>query len=173
MIPLTPTLLVAAANAFVGLGEEGADNHGQMVELFLREVNQLPGQPWCLAFVHHVGFWSHFDHRMGKSSWPLPPTASCSKLGEVADGLDILKDKPMDGDVFLVFSQKKGRFHHAGVVLGIDACEPMGYLCTVVDGNTNSDGSENGYTTLRHPRRFKKADRFVRWVDLANRVTAE
>lgn len=73
MIPLAPTLLVAAANAFVGLGEEGGDNRGQMVELFLREVKHPPGQPWCAAFVYHIGYCAHYDHKIGKSSWPLRP----------------------------------------------------------------------------------------------------
>ena len=41
-VPLTPALLVAAANAFIGLVEEG-DNRGQMIERFLAEVHQPPG----------------------------------------------------------------------------------------------------------------------------------
>ena len=52
MITLQPALLIATAQAFVGLGEEGGDNRGQMVELFLTEVGQPPGQPWCAAFVY-------------------------------------------------------------------------------------------------------------------------
>ena len=77
MITLAPSLLVAAANALVGLEEQGGDNRGQMVELLLKEVNQQPGAPWCAAFVYHVGYWSHFDHRSGKSSWPLAARWSC------------------------------------------------------------------------------------------------
>src|SRR5256885_2271808 len=102
MIALTPSYLVAAATAFTGLGEEG-DNNGQMVELFLREVRQPPGQPWCAAFVHHVGYWSHYDHRTKYSSWPLPATASCWQLGEFARDRKLLETEPQTGDVFLLY----------------------------------------------------------------------
>jgi hypothetical protein len=172
MMPLTPALLVAAANAFVGLGEEGGDNRGQMVELFLREVKQPAGQPWCAAFVYHVGYCSHFDHRAGKSSWPLPASASCWELGDFASRAKILRARPIDGDIFLVYSQKLKRFFHTGVVIGVDACSEAEYVCTTVEGNTNADGSENGYTTLRRTRRFGGDDRFIRWVELDNRMKA-
>lgn len=171
MIPLTPALLVAAANAFVGLGEEGGDNRGQMVELFLREVKQPAGQPWCAAFVYHVGYWSHFDHKSKHSSWPLPATASCWELGDFARRREILETRPVEGDVFLSYSRRLKRFFHTGVVISVDACSVDGAsTCTTVEGNTNADGSENGYTTLRRVRQFKAGDGFVRWVKLDGRL---
>src|SRR5688500_5652994 len=100
MITLSPALLVASANAFLGLGEDGGDNRGQMVELFLREVHQEPGQPWCAAFVYHVGFWSHYDHKSKRSSWPLPATASYAYLGEWAAMKGVYKTDAQLGDVF-------------------------------------------------------------------------
>jgi hypothetical protein len=176
MIPLSPALVVAAANAFVGLGEDrgsGGDNRGQMVELFLREVKQPPGQPWCAALVYHVGYWSHFDHRAGKSSWPLPATASCWELGDFAKRKKILKARPAEGDVFLLHSVRLKRFHHTGVVISVDECLTDGrYACTTVEGNTNADGSANGYTTLRRVRRLGGEDRFIRWANLDGRMKA-
>lgn len=177
---LDPQLLIAAANAFVGLREEGGDNRGQMVEMFLREVRQPPGEPWCAAFVHHVGYWSHFDAAIRKSSWPLPATASCWELGQYALVRRILFKDPQPGDVFLAFSRSLGRFHHAGIVVSVDARYPAGvaepgprgseglWVCTTVEGNTNDDGSVNGNATLRKTRRFNtlSGDRFVRWVEL-------
>ena len=171
MIPLTPAFLVAAANAFVGLGEDGDDNRGQMVELFLREVRQPPGQPWCAAFVHHVGYWSHYDHTAERSTWPLLATASCYELGEFARERGWLVDKPVLGDVFLLHSKELRRFAHTGVVVDVVQSYGSGgdasYVCTTVEGNTNADGSRNGNTTLRKTRRFSIAngDRFIRWVD--------
>src|SRR6185295_10541764 len=115
--PLTPAFLIAAVSGFVGLREEGGDNRGRMVELFLRGVDQPPGQPWCAAFVHHVGYWSHFDYDAKRSSWPLPPTASCYLLGAWARDRRILYSQPREGDVFLLWSSQKARFHHTGVVV--------------------------------------------------------
>jgi hypothetical protein len=170
MMPLTPALLVAAANAFVGLGEDGGDNRGQMVELFLREVKQPAGQPWCAAFVYHIGYWSHFDPRVAKSSWPLPATASCWELGDHAKRVNILRARPIDGDIFLLYSKKLRRFFHTGVVISVDQYLETAYVCTTIEGNTNADGSENGYTTLRRTRRFGADDQFIRWVLLDDRM---
>ena len=172
MITLSPVLLVAAANAFVGLGEEGGDNRGQMVELFLREVKQPAGQPWCAAFVYHVGFWSHYDNRASRSSWPLPASASCWELGDFAKRQGCLVQKPTDGDVFLVHSTIMKRFFHTGIVISVDECMEGGYACTTIEGNTNSDGSVQGYTTLRRTRQFSGEDQFIHWVKLDNREKA-
>lgn len=178
MIPMTPSLLIAAASSFVGLGEDGGDNRGQMVELFLREVRQPPGQPWCAAFVHHVGYWSHYDHRVAKSSWPLPATASCYELGEFARERGVLLEKPSAGDVFLLHSPALRRFAHTGVVVSVD--QRFGsegdarFVCTTVEGNTNADGSRDGRMTLRKVRSFsvKNGDRFVHWPELDARAQA-
>lgn len=178
MIPLAPALLVAAANAFVGLREEGGDNRGHMVELFLKEVNQPPGQPWCAAFVYHVGYWSHYDPVAKRSTWPLENTASCEVLGGNARAAGILEEEPQLGDVFLKYFPKLGRFAHTGIVAGLHQPDPHEdegvFVCTTVEGNTNDDGSANGHTVLRKVRRFSAArgDAFIRWVDLEWRKQA-
>jgi len=179
MTILTPSLLVAAATSFVGIGEDGGDNRGQVVELFLREVRQPPGQPWCAAFVHHVGFWSHWDHSAKQSSWPLPATASCWELGEFARVRAILRKDPQAGDVFLVYNKQFQRFAHTGVVASVSRAlaTPAGdtvYACTTVEGNTSDDGSRDGRLTLTRTRRFssRAGDRFIRWADLDQRALA-
>jgi hypothetical protein len=174
MIPLTPMLLVAAANSLVGVSELGGDNRGPMVELFLREVGQEPGAPWCAAFVYHVGHASHYDAARKMSSWPLMRTASCMDLWKQARDFRILRFEPRVGDVFLKFSPTLNRFYHTGIVVALhqpDAQEDRGvFVCTTIEGNTNDDGSANGYTTLRRVRRFtpspEEGDAFIRWVEL-------
>ena len=171
MIPHTPSFLIAAAASFVGLGEDGADNHGQMVELFLREVRQPPGEPWCAAFVHHVGYWSHFDHQIGKSSWPLPATASCYDLGDFARQHKLIRTEPRAGDVFLLYFKELRRFAHTGIVVSVDSCissdDDAAFVCTTIEGNTNADGTRNGRLTLRKTRRFsiRNGDRYIRWAE--------
>ena len=182
MIPLSPALLVATANAFVGLGEEGGDNRGQMVELFLKEVKLPAGQPWCAAFVHHIGYWSHYDIGLKLSSWPLRDTASCEVLARDAKEAGVLKNEPEAGDVFLLYSKELKRFHHTGVIAEISSRREsrfdVSYVCETIEGNTNSDGSANGYTTLRRVRTFvpsqsNEAHKFIRWVDLDGRRQTE
>jgi hypothetical protein len=170
-VPLSPALLVAAANAFVGFGEQGGDNRGQVVEHFLRGVHLSPGAPWCAAFVHHVGYASHYDQITGRSSWPLPATGSCEALARAARAAGVLRDEPFVGDVFLLYGKREHRFIHTGIVVGIEE-EDLVYQrdvhqCVTVEGNTNLDGSANGHTTLRKQRTFREADghRFIRWAE--------
>jgi hypothetical protein len=176
MIPLTPAFLIAAAGGYIGVREEGGNNRGQLVELFLRASDAKPGQPWCAAFVHYVGFWSHYDHVLHRSFWPLPRTASCWVLGEFARRHGILAREPQPGDVFLVFDPGRQRFAHTGIVVSVLASEqrPSGqlwYECRTIEGNTNEEGSREGNAVAQKHRRFypDAGDRFVRWVELDRR----
>jgi len=170
-VPLSPALLVAAANAFVGVSEEGGDNRGQMVEHFLRGVHLSPGHPWCAAFVHHVGHSAHYDHLTRRSSWPLPATGSCEALARAAQSQGVLREEPHVGDVFLLYSAMRRRFIHTGIVVGVEEEELVHerdvHVCVTVEGNTNDDGSANGHSVLRRPRGFGPKDRFIRWTGLA------
>jgi hypothetical protein len=114
--PLTPTFLIAAAAALVGVREDGDTSCGWMIELFLRGVNQPPGEPWSAAFVHHVGYWSHFEPGAERSSWPLPSTASCDVLAQYARAKRVLHDEPQAGDVFLIWHAPTASFAHTGIV---------------------------------------------------------
>src|SRR5579884_3490009 len=76
MPPLSPVRLISAATAFLGLGEESSGTGvGRLVSLCLAEVGQPPGHPWDTAFVHHVGYWSHYENEVDWSAWPLPRSA--------------------------------------------------------------------------------------------------
>ena len=172
LVPLTPALLVAAANSFVGFTEQGGDNRGQVVERFLAEVHQRPGQPWCAAFVYHVGYHSHYDGSTRISTWPLPATASCQELFGFARARNVLRDEPEIGDVFLHYSQELRRYAHTGIVTAVDDPDRAGirdvHVCTTIEGNTNEDGSREGFATLRKIRTFREVDghKFIRWTEL-------
>jgi hypothetical protein len=178
VVPLSPALLVAAANAFVGVSEQGGDNRGQMVEHFLRSVSLPPGLPWCAAFVHHVGHSSHYDHVSKHSSWPLPATGSCEVLARAARANGVLRDEPYVGDIFLLYNRTRRRFVHTGIIVGVQGEERVHardvHDCLTVEGNTNTDGSRNGHTTLRKLRTFREADghRFIRWAEWSRQAVA-
>ena len=175
MIPLAPALVVAAANAFVGIGEEGGNNRGQMVEVFLAGVGLGEGEPWCAAFVHHVGSSALYDRAAEKSSWPLPATASCWVLGDDAKRRGVCREVPAFGDVFLVYRPDLGRFAHTGFIIEVigsaQGSAGTEWTCATIEGNTNSDGSREGDRVLRTVRTFtpRKGDRFIHWVDLEQR----
>jgi hypothetical protein len=142
-------------------------NHGEAVVHFLKGVGLDGGYAWCAAFVHHVG-----DAALG-SQWPLPATASCSQLGEFAKVKGILMDAPQAGDVFLLWEAVKEngtivhRFAHTGFVVSVN---PDGSINTI-EGNTNDDGSRDGWGVFKRTRHVKPDDKFVRWVNLVQSQT--
>jgi hypothetical protein len=181
VIPLTPSFLVAAANVLVGFPGEGGNNCGRIAELFLRGVRQLPGQPWCAAFVHHVGFWSHYDCRSRTSSWPLPPVASCGELETFAKEHGVLRDEPKAGDVFLLWNATLAGYAHTGIVTrvrahGVAIGRGAWFDCDTIEGNTDSGEDCEGDAVMRRVRRFyprpRLADQFIRWADLDRRCFA-
>jgi hypothetical protein len=142
-------------------------------------VRQPPGQPWCAAFVHHVGYWSHFDYAAERSSWPLPATASCYMLGAFAKERGVLREAPAAGDVFLLWNVRLARFAHTGVVARLreEGKTPGGdpwFDCDTIEGNTDAGGSREGDGVMRRVRRFypKVGDRFIRWAELDQRAVA-
>lgn len=175
MIPLTPALLVGTASAFMGFGED-IHCRGTMVEQLIRQVRAHPGgfdAPWDAALIHHAGHWSHYDHRITHSSWPIPPHASANALAEFACRANVLDERPEIGDLFLLWSPMRQRFVHTGIVLyvagrgGFDS-GPAFFECVVLSPNVHPDGRIGGPTTLRLTRRIspENGDRFVRWTEL-------
>ena len=189
-IPLAPALLVATANAFVGLGEarEGTSEspQGELVECFLREVRAragpLDGQegqaiapgamiPWDAAFVHHAGYWSHYDQDTVRSSWPLPATASVEELAQYAGVCGALRPAPLFGDLFLLWSPAREAFVRTGVVIHVErwvvsARGEKVWECITIEGNSSFVGANDGALVLRQHRRFTPAigDQFIRWT---------
>jgi hypothetical protein len=52
--------------------------------------------PRDLAFVHEVGYWSHFDTRSSSSNWPLPEAATVEELAQYAGTSGALREAPPD-----------------------------------------------------------------------------
>jgi hypothetical protein len=171
MIRLTPALLVGTASAFIGLGvdqqrrsrttgdtrddgkdsgygneaNEASDDHGRgaMIERLLRRIGAHPRAPWDAALVHHAGYWSHFDPR------------------------------PEVGDLFVLWSDARKRFVHAGIVLQVgEAGEFLNgqtfIECDVLSPNVHANGRIGGPDTLRLMRRIcpDRGDWFIRWTEL-------
>ena len=126
---------------------------------------------WSAAFVHHVGFWSHFDHRLGTSVWPLPATPSCTELATFAARHFVLAaDAPQPGDIYLLWSPAKKLFVRAGIIHGRSRRirYPSGrkrYACLTIDADTTRDGLLRGPYTALVQRMISPAagDRLIRW----------
>lgn len=155
------TLVLRGAARADGLEEVGGDNKGRAVARILKRVGLGPGYPWCAAWVYDVG------EGMLAKAWPLPRTASCDVLLEHARRHGMLTDRPVAGDVFLLMRSENDAIH-TGFVTEVF---PDGEIFRTIEGNTNDDGSANGYCVLRR-KRGGTADkalkrglsyRFIRW----------
>jgi hypothetical protein len=157
--PLSPAFLITFAQALV-------DDDRTQVGADLPD----PGESTA-SFIHHTGYWSHFDHRSGTSVWPLPCATSCETLARFAATNEVLVfDAPEPGDVYLLWSPSKYRFARAGIV--ISSLRPLtypsgrrGYECLTIDACTSRSGSIRGPHTAVIQRALcpDAGDRLIRW----------
>ena len=164
--PLSPAFLLTFAQALV---DDAASVDVRDDSTIAANAND---DHWSATFVHHAGFWSHFDYRMGTSVWPLPATSSCTELAAfAAEHFVLAADEPEPGDVYLLWSPAKKLFVRAGIVLSRSRRfrYPSGrryYECLTIDGDTGSDGSLRGGHTAVVQRVLSPSsgDRLIRWT---------
>ena len=166
----TETLAAAAlqaAESQIGQCEKPkGSNSGPMVNEYLHAVGLAPGYAWCQAFV----YWSY--ETAAKKLNLVNPVV---KTGSVHDCWNrclanstvtkLLKadvsqrpDLIQPGDQFiLLFSGNEG---HTGIVEKVE-----GAILHTIEGNSNTDGSREGYEVVRHQRNIadKALAGFIRY----------
>ena len=154
---LAPTdIVLNVARPFIGTREIGP-NAGQIVEMFLKFVGLKKGDPWCAAAVSWIG------HAGLGEKWPVVKTGGCAVLGEWAEQHGVLVKEPQVGDIVLYWHASLGRFAHTGLVEQLlTGPKPLQAL----EGNTNDDGSRDGWGYLRKTRAIGTRDRFIRWTEM-------
>lgn len=140
---------IAAKLSFVK--EATNHNDGPWVEAILRVVDCHKGDPWCAAFVHFCLAIA----TGGKA--PLPATASCEALHQFAKTHGMLVTEPQAGDVFLVLTPQ-GHAHHTGFCTSAASGGRVG----TIEGNTNTDGSREGWGVFARSRALSPQLAFIR-----------
>jgi hypothetical protein len=170
--PLCPILLTAAAQALVALGEDE-----RMVKCVLEEVHVAePGARWDAAFVHHVGYWSHYDDLFKRSGWPLPATKNVEELAQYCGTNGLFRRAPLEGDLFLQRNPAQHRWVRTGIVahavrsrllVGDHPC----WDCVTIEAHCDKDALGDRTCVLRRHRTLSLifGDHFVRWTALDNR----
>jgi len=152
---LKKTLEVAASQ--IGVVEQPPfSNRGPEIDIYLRTVGLNPvGQhySWCMAYVYWC--FNEAAKSLGIKN-PLVKTAGClnqwngSKCPKIKMA-DAVNDPSLvkPGFIFIIdHGQGNG---HTGIVESVN-----GGLITTLEGNTNNDGSANGYGVLRLNRKISK-----------------
>jgi hypothetical protein len=151
MTPLTK-LALASAQSQIGIQEiPKGSNAGTDVEKYLKSVGLKKGFAWCMAFV----YWNVLEAST-KLNIPHPFKKTAGVLDQYNSRPLLRVKTPLDGDIFIMdFGKGVG---HTGFV---EKVLPNGLLQTI-EGNTNDDGSREGYEVCRRTRNVKSIIGFLR-----------
>jgi hypothetical protein len=150
---MTPLATTTLQKAISQLGVEEipkGSNAGPAVEKYLKSVGLGKGYSWCMAFI----YWctKEASTQLGVLN-PLSKTAGV--LDMFNKEVDLRVKTPQPGDIFIM-DYGKG-MGHTGIV------EKVG-LTTIftIEGNTNDEGSREGYEVCRRQREIKTIKGFLR-----------
>jgi len=139
--------VVTRATAFVGVQENaGHTNHGAQVIDWLTRAGASPGDPWCMAFAYCIFVDAGYTSANGVTL--MIRTASCQAQADHARAAGLLvsadaaRTRLKAGWVMLQWDSQLGRYAHTGIVRSYD---PATGIFRSVEGNTNQDGSREGY----------------------------
>ena len=160
LLPL-PVAALAVAHDFVGLREIGGDNRGPGVEWILRAAGLSPGAPWCAAYVNRAVEVACAIHNVVSPLESVPLQGYVQSYYEhgVENGWLAPFTRVIPGDLFLVYSQTKGRYAHIGFVDRL-----VNGTIHTVEGNTNDDGSREGYGVFTRERPLSERIIFLHWT---------
>lgn len=137
------TAILNIARSQIGMKENPkGSNWGHPVQDYLARVGLKSANPWCMAFM----YWCVDEYFVWlKKKNPLPKTAGVLDMWNRVDK-KMRVAIPEVGDIFIMdFGGGKG---HTGMV---ETITPDGMLHTI-EGNSNDDGSREGYEVVRHTR---------------------
>ncbi len=153
-------LVVAYAENHLKAGpREFNQNEGTWVRAYM-DGKEGRNWPWCMGFVQTVIDQASFTSGRSLKDY-LPVTYSCDVVGN--DGLknkrlirnDEFRKNPAlveQGDLFLVVKSSKD-WTHTGIITGIE----NDWIHTI-EGNTNDEGSREGYEVCARKRNFRTSN---------------
>lgn len=137
--------------AWKNLGTEEiprGSNWGKYVKAYLASVDIDYPASWCAAFVYYR--ISSAAKELGITS-KFIKTASCQAIYQWAAKNNHILTVPKDGCVFLQWHAELHRYAHTGFVKSYD---PVTKKFISIEGNSNSDGSREGYCVASNSRKI-------------------
>jgi hypothetical protein len=147
-------LALQIAQSQIGQSEKPiGSNSGPMVNEYLKAVGLPPGYAWCQAFV----YWCYaVAAKEQNKPNPVIRTASVhdcwSHIATQATMTKLLKEDALKqpelvqpGDQFIL--SFGGNAGHTGLVESVE-----GTIIHTIEGNSNTNGSREGYEVVRHQR---------------------
>lgn len=144
------TLGVALMELRKGVREVGQNNWGPAVSTYLKNADIHVPAPWCAAFVQWCSDEARKLQRMATN--PLDEVkleAYCPSYAEWGVRKGFVTGAPQPGDIVL-YNLGGSRWDHMGIY-------EKGYgqgRFSAIEGNTNDDGSREGYEVARKTRKI-------------------
>lgn len=146
--------VVARASQFIGVHEDAAHtNHGAQVVVWLNRAGASAGDSWCMAFVYCM--FDDCQYTTANGVTLVSRTASCqaqadhAKASGILVSADAARTKLQPGWIMLQWHTNPLGYHHTGIVTDYD---PKTGIFHTVEGNTNTDGSREGYEVAKQAR---------------------
>jgi hypothetical protein len=136
--------------------EPCGSNWGERVSEYIASVfDPAVACAWCCVFA----YWAFQQEADGRGvDNPMKQTGSCSDLYNWAKANGKLVTSPKKGDLFLCIGGDTGHYH-----VGFVAEDPKNGYFPTIEGNSNDDGSSNGYkVAIRSPGRPVDSCHYVR-----------
>lgn len=137
--------------------EIGGENRGPWVRLYMQD-HEGPDWPWCAGFAC---FCLRQACTALNRPFPIEPSFSCDMLARSAMQRGLFVKGPANpsritpGSFFLV-RRKEGDWCHTGIV--VDASSEAFHT---IEGNTNDEGSREGYEVCARVRPYTNVDFIV------------
>ena len=157
--------LAEIAESQIGVEEDKARTNRGAAILKYQQSTNLDGQgwPWCAAFVDWC-LQEFLSRHMEYARMGLKRAQTAAAFGLIDWGKQQRchlfrgeHEAPQRGDI-VVFS-----FSHCGIVTDVNA---QGRDFHSVEGNTNTDGSREGYIVARKARTYGQVQQFIRLPEL-------
>ncbi|OWY39381.1 amidase [Xenophilus sp. AP218F] len=147
-----PLAALAVMKSQLGVRETPpGSNTGPEVRQYLASVGIKFPAPWCMALV----YWA-FEQAANKQGVANPLVRTGGVLRQWNESPAFRQARPAPGDV-MILDYGKG-LGHTGIVESVD-----GDAVVAIEGNTNADGSREGYEVCRRRRPISKCKGFLRF----------
>jgi len=138
--------------------EVGGQNKGPWVRLYMNG-NEGHQWPWCAGFVSFILKQTFYN--MGKDL-PFKTSFSCDLLatyamekGRFLRGFKVENQRQVKPGVLFLSRRSPTDWVHTGIVTGVDFTNGIFYT---IEGNTNDEGSREGYEVCTRTRAFTNKD---------------
>lgn len=142
----------------------GHDNRGKEVDVFAQYLDLL-GVPWCACFVAYVIHMACLARQVG-DVWYKQGTKSAASCTWLVQHLSLdgrIHDVPTQR-VFVFFIPSRtepGKFVHTGFGYGMRYIAGGDITFQTMEGNSNDDGSSEGYEVVQRVRTLRPGMKFA------------